>query len=269
MKPNILIAHREDKGDPREYLAERGISLPEEGVIEETTIAGMIHTLEENDIDVMINLSSVNKSFELTKSFLQRIEPYQAAVPEIDNHPKVLIVNTGHYRAREEAEEMFKRHFPSEITRPIYAVNMTEAMETLRTEEVDIIVANISNKIQRGEARYVVEKLNEARGVDHISARGITLDRATRMASVEDRIVQLSKIEASLLELMLSRPGIPLGAEYILAIVWQSDYPEDTSLVRGAIKRLRQKIESDPHNPQYIRTIGNSYMLGEYNAENS
>jgi Response regulators consisting of a CheY-like receiver domain and a winged-helix DNA-binding domain len=43
-----------------------------------------------------------------------------------------------------------------------------------------------------------------------------------------------------------------LTHDYLLAHVWGAEYADDVHILRATIWRLRQKVESDPTNPEYI-----------------
>jgi DNA-binding response OmpR family regulator len=49
--------------------------------------------------------------------------------------------------------------------------------------------------------------------------------------------------------------GQVLSTETIVEQVWGYDGRGDKELVRGLVRRLRQKIEPEPHQPQYILTV--------------
>ena len=52
--------------------------------------------------------------------------------------------------------------------------------------------------------------------------------------------------------------------EQIYHFIWEEDYYGNENAINVHIRRLREKIEADPSNPQYIRTVwGIGYKLGE------
>lgn len=74
---------------------------------------------------------------------------------------------------------------------------------------------------------------------------------------VGDRVVDITPIEFELLYYLMSRAGQILSAEQILCEVWQ--YASGTGrseLIRAHIKNLRTKIERNPRQPVYLKTIG-------------
>ena len=57
-----------------------------------------------------------------------------------------------------------------------------------------------------------------------------------------------------MLELLMKNPGKVYGREELLKLVWGNDYPGDVRTVDVHIRRLREKIESVPSEPFYVRT---------------
>ncbi|MFU8795165.1 MAG: winged helix-turn-helix domain-containing protein [Dethiobacteria bacterium] len=65
----------------------------------------------------------------------------------------------------------------------------------------------------------------------------------------------LTHKEFLLLELLMSNPGRVLTRELLLDKVWGYEVEVDTRTVDVHIRYLRQKIESDPANPNFIETV--------------
>jgi two-component system response regulator RegX3 len=61
--------------------------------------------------------------------------------------------------------------------------------------------------------------------------------------------------EFELLETFLRRKGRLLTREFLIDEVWGSDYFGDTKTLDVHVKRLRKKIEADPHNPAHVVTV--------------
>jgi len=61
--------------------------------------------------------------------------------------------------------------------------------------------------------------------------------------------------EFELLETLLRRKGRLLTRDYLIEEVWGTDYFGDTKTLDVHIKRLRKKIEDDPHNPVHLVTV--------------
>ena len=55
--------------------------------------------------------------------------------------------------------------------------------------------------------------------------------------------------------LFLRNPGKVLSRPEIIKQVWETDYVGDTRTLSVHIRWLRSKIEDDPNNPQFLRTV--------------
>lgn len=83
----------------------------------------------------------------------------------------------------------------------------------------------------------------------------ITLDPNTRQLIVEGEPVAHTAKEFDLLWLFISHPGRVYTRTQILDHVWGEDYYGDPSTVAVHIRRLREKIEVDPSDPQHLHTV--------------
>jgi DNA-binding response OmpR family regulator len=89
-----------------------------------------------------------------------------------------------------------------------------------------------------------------------IKVSNLVLDRHSYRVSTNKKQSILTPIEFDLLYHLMTHPNEVFTSERLLKEVW--DYPSESGspdLVRMHIKNLRNKIEVDPHNPEYILTI--------------
>lgn len=89
---------------------------------------------------------------------------------------------------------------------------------------------------------------------DIINARDIVIDITSRKVNVAGRHVELTSKEYDILFLLITNPGKIYNRETLLEIIWGYDYYGDSRTVDVHVRRLREKIERDPANPQYIMT---------------
>ena len=82
----------------------------------------------------------------------------------------------------------------------------------------------------------------------------ITLDVDARAAWKDGQSVDLTAKEFDLMELLLRNPGRVYSRENLLNVVWGYEYAGDYRTVDVHVRRLREKLELDPANPQYILT---------------
>ncbi|MGI6406000.1 MAG: winged helix-turn-helix domain-containing protein [Syntrophaceticus sp.] len=78
----------------------------------------------------------------------------------------------------------------------------------------------------------------------------------------DGRELDLTSREFELLLLFCQNKGIVMSREQILEKVWGYDFYGDARVVDVHIRHLREKIEIDPSNPRYIKTVrGVGYKL--------
>ncbi|MFD2170569.1 response regulator YycF [Tumebacillus lipolyticus] len=82
----------------------------------------------------------------------------------------------------------------------------------------------------------------------------LVIDTATYEVSKRGQDVGLTHREFELLVYLIKHRNTVLTREQLLQEVWGYDYYGDVRTVDVTIRRLREKIEDDPSNPEYILT---------------
>src|SRR3954453_2032595 len=72
---------------------------------------------------------------------------------------------------------------------------------------------------------------------------------------IEGATVAFPPKEFELLETFLRAPGRLLTRELLIQRIWGDDYVGDTKTLDGHVKRVRKKIERDPHEPEHLLTV--------------
>lgn len=80
------------------------------------------------------------------------------------------------------------------------------------------------------------------------------LDCESRRLNIGGKEINLTAKEFDLLELMALNPNKVYSRDHLLNAVWGYDYPGDVRTVDVHIRRLREKIEQKPSEPQYVHT---------------
>ncbi len=97
---------------------------------------------------------------------------------------------------------------------------------------------------------------------ESVSLGSLEVDHKTRMVKIRGTPLELTAKEFDLLWLLVSHPNQVFTRDQLLNQVWDTDYFGDTNTVTVLVKRLREKIEEDPANPHYIKTVwGVGYKL--------
>ena len=104
----------------------------------------------------------------------------------------------------------------------------------------------------------------QQREADRLTQGAITLDLSERAAWRDGEQVELTAKEFDLMELLLRNPGRVYSRENLLNVVWGYEYIGYYRTVDVHVRRLREKLELDPANPEFIRT---KWGVGYYLAK--
>ncbi len=85
--------------------------------------------------------------------------------------------------------------------------------------------------------------------------RDMAIDKERFVVTVGTRQMKLSAIEFKLLLFLAERPKKIFNREQLLDMVWGKDVYVEPRTVDVHIRRLRAKIEHDPNDPSYIKTM--------------
>jgi DNA-binding response OmpR family regulator len=103
---------------------------------------------------------------------------------------------------------------------------------------------------------------SERKETGYIAHGEILLDMKKFQASLGNRTLELTPTEFRLLEVLVERKGKVASDEDLMKEVWGGNR-NDPALVRRYILMLRKKLEPDPSNPVWLRTVrGFGYRLG-------
>jgi two-component system, OmpR family, response regulator RegX3 len=141
-------------------------------------------------------------------------------------------------------------------------------MLTAKDEEIDTVLG-----LELGADDYVTKPFSSRELVARIKAvlrrtteslpdspevlegGDIRLDRDRFEVTARGQEVRLTKKEFELLELLLANSGRVLPRETLIDRVWGWDYVGDTRTLDVHMKRLRSKLEVEPHRPRHLLTV--------------
>lgn len=104
-------------------------------------------------------------------------------------------------------------------------------------------------------ARIKIQFRTQPSSPKSLKSGGLELDRSSCRVWLGGEEVQLTATEFRLLEFLMTRPGVVFSREQLLDSVWGHDRAVTDRTVDVYILRLRQKVEGDPTNPAYIRSV--------------
>jgi DNA-binding response OmpR family regulator len=129
------------------------------------------------------------------------------------------------------------------------------------------LIARIKAIIRR-ESHYTHSISQEIKGINEkgvIKIGNLTVDRSNFSVKKLDKDLNLTLKEFNILKLFISNPTHVYTKSQIYNLVWQEEYYRDENVINVHIRRLREKIEDDPSNPKYIKTLwGIGYKLGDF-----
>ena len=113
------------------------------------------------------------------------------------------------------------------------------------------LVARVKAHLSRYERLMATnQKLN-----DIIEIRGIKIDKTARRVYVDGEEKQFTTKEFDLLTFLAENPNHVYSKEELFREIWDMDSIGDIATVTVHIKKIREKIEIDTSNPQYIEII--------------
>jgi DNA-binding response OmpR family regulator len=81
------------------------------------------------------------------------------------------------------------------------------------------------------------------------------INSKTRETKLNNAGVYLTAKEFDLLWVLANNPGVVYSRDQLLDMVWGNEYFGDSGTVTVLIRRIREKIEKDPANPTYLKTV--------------
>ncbi|MFO8098724.1 MAG: response regulator transcription factor [Salinibacter sp.] len=154
-------------------------------------------------------------------------------------------------------------------------------MITAKTEEVDKVLGlelgaddyitkpfSIREVLARVKAIFrrveVDQEAQHTGGEGPITVGDLRIEPSKRRVRMQDRAVELTSKEYELLLLFARHPGRAYSRDELLDEVWGYQYSGYSHTVNTHINRLRNKIEPDPAEPQYVKTVwGVGYRFAE------
>ena len=87
-----------------------------------------------------------------------------------------------------------------------------------------------------------------------ITSGKMKLDIEAKRLYIDEKEIRLTVKEFDILKLLAENPGKIYSREQLLTIIWGTKYPGDARTVDVNVRRLREKIEENPANPEYVHS---------------
>ena len=209
-----------------EKLIVKGIrfSLEQEGMEVDCAYDGeeAVQKAKENEYDII-----------LLDVMLPKLDGFEVCqqIREFSSVPVIMLTAKG-----DDMDKILGLEYGADdyITKPF---NILEVKARIKA-----IIRRTKKKAPEKENRKVVEKGD------------LHLDCDSRRLNIGGKEINLTAKEFDLLELMALNPNKVYSRDHLLNAVWGYDYPGDVRTVDVHIRRLREKIESNPSEPKYVHT---------------
>ena len=111
------------------------------------------------------------------------------------------------------------------------------------------LIARIRALLRRINIHY------ESTSKTKLTSGPFVLDVISKKFKKENRFIELTPTEFLLVHMFLEHKNTPISRDMLLNHVWGKKYLGDPKIVDVNVRRLRQKIESNPSHPLYLETI--------------
>jgi DNA-binding response OmpR family regulator len=123
----------------------------------------------------------------------------------------------------------------------------------------DYITKPFSIREFRSRVRAVLRRATGLRpdisGSEAIEVDGLRIEPARRAVEVSGDAVELTYVEFELLRTLATRPGNVFSRQRLLEEIWGSADYRDPRTIDVHVRHLREKLERDPSDPQFLLTV--------------
>ncbi len=113
------------------------------------------------------------------------------------------------------------------------------------------LVARVRSQLRRYTALGGIEKEDE-----NILVNGaLVMDRDKKLVKVDGEPIRLTPTEYNILELLMENAGKVFSSSEIYEKIWGEDAYATDNIVSVHIRRIREKIEINPKNPDYLKVM--------------
>ncbi|QNG60022.1 response regulator transcription factor [Metabacillus idriensis] len=112
------------------------------------------------------------------------------------------------------------------------------------------LIARVKSQLRRYVTLGTYEGMNKT-----VDLNGLTLDQTAKEVTVHGENVKLTRIEYSIVELLMLNAGRVFSINEIYERVWNEPGYNAEKTVAVHIRKIREKIEIDPKNPRFLKVV--------------
>lgn len=114
------------------------------------------------------------------------------------------------------------------------------------------LLARVKSQLRRYEKPLNVENINVK---DKIIIKDLEIDTTKKTTTLRGEEIKLTATEYGILVLLASNPGKVFSIKEIYENVWKAPFYHSENTVTVHIRRMREKIEVNAKNPEYIKVV--------------
>ncbi len=114
-----------------------------------------------------------------------------------------------------------------------------------------ILLARVKSQLRR----YLELGVMESNNSELIINGSLSLNTGTKQLFINGKDVKLTSTEYKIMEFLMHNLGMVFSADKIYESVWKEDSFGAENTVMVHIRRIREKIEIDPKNPDYLKVV--------------
>ncbi|WP_191566590.1 response regulator transcription factor [Metabacillus idriensis] len=112
------------------------------------------------------------------------------------------------------------------------------------------LIARVKSQLRRYVTLGTYEGMKKT-----VDLNGLTLDQTAKEVTVHGENVKLTRIEYSIVELLMLNAGRVFSINEIYERVWNEPGYNAEKTVAVHIRKIREKIEIDPKNPRFLKVV--------------
>lgn len=113
------------------------------------------------------------------------------------------------------------------------------------------LLARVKSQLRR----YVQLGTYHGQSPTKVEVNGLSLDMEAKEIRLDGELIKLTPIEYKITELLLKNAGRVFSINEIYELVWNEEAYNAENVVAVHIRKIREKIETDPKNPRFLKVV--------------